>query len=603
MKSRLNSIISPPKISQSSSFILPVNEHIGAFNKTTEKIRMLQLDLETSKDTIIKLRSEIVQKNQEIKNLKFNNNDKYNEFLYVLKVIEIALKLIDPNIFNININNKTIPFKENDLKTDTYNTINNNFNSKVEDNGKDTLKEENEKNLTVNLNNENKKRLKRNKTFKSEQIRKKLDLSNNLVNKNFPYLNSLQNKITLLKELILKKEDEMKEIEKTRSAYNYFNLKDNLEQNFSQFEKIKKQNEIMRTKIEDVSNLLFLEREGNKSLKNKLHVFQSSFKEFQESSEKKNIDLETKLFKAQEKQRDCRIFHVRKADMFENKYKIGTSLSKLNNTSLDDNERLKIADKEIENIKKEIEEANKDIENKKNQKNNLKENNESLKKKVQELTETNNKIEQEFSKLQKNFNKLTNTKNNLKKENKDNRSNLHKAKIKLNNEQEKTENMKETLKKKEQQILDMKKELEKLKQNNNFKDGTFFTSIGAKGKRKNDDLQNLDVNIDEELAEIEKKYNMLNQKEKEKENKEEDDKEKKQESNNDSIKTLNEKLIYNEEELKNRQIKDVEDGNNNNKEEKKENSEKNNEKKDEIKEDFDNFENPEDLIKLNWGDK
>ena len=49
-----------------------------------------------------------------------------------------------------------------------------------------------------------------------------------------------------------------------------------------------------------------------------------------------------------------------------------------------------------------------------------------------------------------------------------------------------------------------------MKQNNNFKDGTFFTSIGAKGKRKNEDLQNLDVNIDEELAEIEKKYKMIN---------------------------------------------------------------------------------------------
>ena len=45
--------------------------------------------------------------------------------------------------------------------------------------------------------------------------------------------------------------------------------------------------------------------------------------------------------------------------------------------------------------------------------------------------------------------------------------------------------MKQALKKKENEILSLKKEIEKLKQNNNFKDGTFFTSIGAKGKRIN----------------------------------------------------------------------------------------------------------------------
>ena len=35
---------------------------------------MLSLDLETSKDTVIKQRSELVQKNQEIKLLKYNIN-------------------------------------------------------------------------------------------------------------------------------------------------------------------------------------------------------------------------------------------------------------------------------------------------------------------------------------------------------------------------------------------------------------------------------------------------------------------------------------------------------------------------------------------------
>ena len=49
-------------------------------------------------------------------------------------------------------------------------------------------------------------------------------------------------------------------------------------------ETIKKQNELMKTKIEDMTNLLFMEREGNKSLKSKLQVFQSNFREYQENS-------------------------------------------------------------------------------------------------------------------------------------------------------------------------------------------------------------------------------------------------------------------------------------------------------------------------------
>ena len=43
----------------------------------------------------------------------------------------------------------------------------------------------------------------------------------------------------------------------------------------------------MKTKIEEI--ILFIEKEGNKSLKSKLVVFQSNFKDFQEISEKKNI--------------------------------------------------------------------------------------------------------------------------------------------------------------------------------------------------------------------------------------------------------------------------------------------------------------------------
>ena len=497
MRSNMSGLLNPIKINHSSSFILPAGDHNGTYNKNSEKIKMLQLDLETSKDTVIKLRSELVQKNQEIKNLKYNKKGQNAEHQYTLKVIETVLRLIDPNIFN-----KTK--KEKESNTATYNTINHEINGKEEENNKEA-KEEYEKELNINISNLNKRNIKPNtQVFKTERSPKKLGIANNKLVREFSYINSLQNKVNLLKELITKKNNEIKEIQKTTNTESFSNLQDNFEKNYVEMENIKKQNEIMKTKIEDMTNLLFMEKEGNKSLKSKLQIFQSNFKEYQENSEKKNIDLEAKLFKAQEKERDCRIFHTRKA------------------TELDDGERLKMAEKEINLMKKDIEGTNKEIESRKEEYDTLKNNKLDLLKQVKELKETNNKLNSEYLNLCGNANHLKKNKMNLEKDNRESKIKLNKIKMKLKDEQDKSEKIKQNLKNKEKEILLLKKEIEKLKANNNFKDGTFFTSIGAKGKTKADKLEDLDVNIDEELAEIERKYNMLNQQNKLEEKNEEE---------------------------------------------------------------------------------
>ena len=489
MRQNMSGLLNPIKINHSSSFILPAGDHSGTYNKNTEKIKMLQLDLETSKDTIIKLRSELVQKNQEIKSLKFNNKDQKLEHQYTIKVIETVLRLIDPDIFNKKP-------KEKQSNTATYNTINHEINGKEEEDNKNT-KGECEKELNINISNLNKKNMKPNsKIIRTERSPKKLTMLNYKLQKDFSYINSLQCKVNLLKELLIKKNNEIKEMQRTTNTENFSNLQDNFEKNYAEMETIKKQNELMKTKIEDMTNLLFMEKEGNKSLKSKLQIFQSNFKEYQENSEKKNIDLETKLFKAQEKERDCRIFHTRKA------------------TELDDGERLKMAEKEIKSMQKEMDNLNKEFENKKEEYENIKNSKLELANQVKELKETNNKLNSEYLNLCTNANTLKKTKMQLDKENREEKNKFNKVNNKLKDGQEKTEKIKQNLKNKEKEILMLKKEIEKLKQNNNFKDGTFFTSIGAKGKTKNDQLQDLDVNIDEELAEIEEKYNMLNEKEK-----------------------------------------------------------------------------------------
>ena len=401
MRPNMSGLLNPIKINHSNSFILPANEYCGTFNKNNEKIKMLSLDLETSKDTVIKLRSELVQKNQEIKLLKYNNKNQNSEHQYTLKVIETVLKLIDPNIFKKR--------SEQNSNTATYNTINPEINGKEEENRKET-RDECEKELNINISNLNKRNNKPNSNIiKTEKSPGKSTIQNIKITKDISYINSLQNKINLLKELIIKKNNEMKEMKKSATTENFCNLQDNYEKNYAEMETIKKQNEIMKTKIEDMTNLLFMEKEGNKSLKCKLQIFQSNFKEYQENSEKKTIDLEAKLFKAQEKERDCRIFHTRKA------------------VEMDDVERLKLAGKEIDNLKKDIENMNKDIDNKKEEYETLKNCKIDIAKQVEELKETNNKLNSEYLDLYNNANKLKVTKKNLEKENKGSKNKLNKA--------------------------------------------------------------------------------------------------------------------------------------------------------------------------------
>ena len=172
----------------------------------------------------------------------------------------------------------------------------------------------------------------------------------------------------------------------------------------------------MKSKIEDVTNLLYIEKEGNKSLKSKFQLFQSSFKDFQENSDKKNFDLENKLIHAQEKQRDCKIFHVRKASApqyMRNKNNSSTNIM----SDLDDTERLKIAENEIKTINENIETYKNDLNKKNDENERLKNIKNELEKKVNELKERNQKIKNELNCLNKNFKELKNNKKNLEKEN------------------------------------------------------------------------------------------------------------------------------------------------------------------------------------------
>ena len=68
--------------------------------------------------------------------------------------------------------------------------------------------------------------------------------------------------------------------------------------------------------------------------------------------------------------------------------------------------------------------------------------------------------------------------------------------------------MKEILTEKEKEISELKKTIEELKKQN--KDDLFFTGIGAIGTKKEENVET-EKNIADELAQIEKKYEKVNQ--------------------------------------------------------------------------------------------
>ena len=80
-----NYFISNPSLSDFSS----------NFFQNNEKANILQFELDRSRDTIMKLRTEILNKTKEISLLKVQKNKKDNEHQHIVKVVDDILKQCD----------------------------------------------------------------------------------------------------------------------------------------------------------------------------------------------------------------------------------------------------------------------------------------------------------------------------------------------------------------------------------------------------------------------------------------------------------------------------------------------------------------------------
>ena len=79
-------------------------------------------------------------------------------------------------------------------------------------------------------------------------------------------------------------------------------------------EEEKKENEFMKDKIENVNNLLIAEKEDNFNLKNKFQNFYNKYRLYKDTTTKKTTALENMLLKLKNKQKECKIFHIRKGN-------------------------------------------------------------------------------------------------------------------------------------------------------------------------------------------------------------------------------------------------------------------------------------------------
>jgi DNA repair exonuclease SbcCD ATPase subunit len=253
---------------------LNTNEDLpqGTYNKTKEKVSMLEFELERNRDIIIKLRAELASKNKEISLLKVNKNRKSEEYEKSMRVIEEILKQCDQST------------------TAGFNAIENNL-----------------LNSDVNPS-------KKNKNTNLPQIGDMLHFSSQhkKIMKEMVYVYMLKNQINNLNEELGKKNEKINQLKKNQNSTNFTKLQNNFLKNFNELTMVKKENEFMKTKIEDVHHLLMAEKEDNFNLKNKLIEFQDQYRFYKDTTEKKTNALETMLAKLRDRERDCKIFHVRK---------------------------------------------------------------------------------------------------------------------------------------------------------------------------------------------------------------------------------------------------------------------------------------------------
>ena len=234
-----------------------LNQYSSGFIQSSEKANMLQFELDRSRDTIMKLRTDLLNKNKEISMLKVQKNKKDDEHQRILRVLEEILK-------------------QSDQSTGTgFKAIETLLRSKKQ---KHTINGAEEKTNTK-------------EEERMDEIREMIHLNEEQKNtlREIIYINSLKNQINTLNDELNKKEKDINQMKKNQNNSNYIRLQNNFVKNFNELTQIKKQNEIIKKRMEEATSMLMAKKEDNVNLKKKLKDFQQKFNDYKlESSKKQN---------------------------------------------------------------------------------------------------------------------------------------------------------------------------------------------------------------------------------------------------------------------------------------------------------------------------
>lgn len=552
MKQSNSGLFQNMKASYFNSFILGDNSPQGAFDRSKEKISMLEFELEHNKDIIINLRKELIIKNKEISLLKVNNNKRNEEYQRTIRVIQEILKQCDPStIAGFTAIENSIQYNS-EKSNDTKNKNNNNNLPQIGN--------------MLHFSSHHKKRFK-------EIIQVQM----------------LKQQINFLNEELAKKNEEISQLKKNNNATNFTKLQNNFIKNFKELSKIKKENEFMKSKIEDVAHLYISQKENNYALKNRLQDFKGQFKDYKNSTVKKTNELKSLLLKAKKRERECKIFHLRKGksmsavgygpwggnkNVKNERYDYSYDLIyDENNQKL--NEEVGKMDKTMSLLKSEANNKELEIKNLKIEKNNLNSKINELQKQINQLSKKNISLDMQLQEVnnkkklsEKDINQqakgdkdiiknLEKDNEELKNLNKNLQNKIDEKERQIEEEKNKASTAKDLLKEQEnlnknlnKKIDELQKQIEALQQEiNNNKDDTFLTGAGIKiiphneesnrekyNKDNNNKVEQNDRN-DKRTENNNKKNNYIDNKDRNNINKkeEEDDKESYKFDDNDNF--------------------------------------------------------------------
>ena len=384
------------------------------YSKNYEKANALEFELDRSKDIIMKLKNDIINKNKELNLLKINKNIIEEEHFKTVNTLKEFLKRSD------------------NLSKEAYKTIERhiNENQNTEHGGIESY-QKNEENFPT--------------------IKKRMNTQNKNKNKikDFIKIDSLRQHIYNLNEELSKKNNIITELKNNKKATGYKELQDNYLNSCNEINEMKRQNIEIKSQIDKLVNLLIMEREDNKFLKEKLKQYKERYESFKELSNNKVQQLNNELTISRENERN---FVIRKIGE-KNKERWEEHLKNLEYNEM----KKKMNDYEL----------------------NLKKNSFILKK-----YKTNNLMKnEENKKLQSIKDDLVVEKNELKKENEYMKTKISEYKKKMKN----IEKEKNKWKKKEEENNNLKKEIEQLKKHLEDvkkeianKNKIFFTDIEEK---------------------------------------------------------------------------------------------------------------------------